>query len=267
MHSNFSDGKPSIEEILEFVEHETDLRVIAISDHDTIDGALYAKELMSKKKYRFELIVGEEISSNEGHILALFISERIKPQQPAHEVIRQIHAQGGLAIAAHPFYVTRFNSDKVYAAKGVGSKVLIDEKSTFDGIETVNGIPTYQKVNMKAQYVNRLLLFLPETGGSDAHIVESIGKGYTVFEGGTAHDVREAIENSQTQALNDSWEISSIFRYGFFLWPKGLRLLIRTIVFGPKKKQKEIIKFPSKYKLKKEIQTELTEPELLDSNK
>jgi predicted metal-dependent phosphoesterase TrpH len=254
IHTNFSDGKPSIEEVLDFVENQTDLRVIAITDHDCVEGALYAKELMKKKKYRFELIIGEEVSSNEGHILGLFIKKKIEPQQPAHEVIRQIHEQGGLAIAAHPLYKTRFNSNKVYAAKGVGSAVLIKEKKTFDAVETVNGVPTYEKVNLEAQYLNRLLLFRAETGGSDAHILESIGKGYTVFEGKTAQDVRKAIEDSQTQALKDDWEITSILRYMHFMWPKGLRLLIRTIILGPKKKDPELISFPSKRKLEKEMQ-------------
>ena len=75
IHSNCSDGKPSIEEILEYVEHKTDLDVIAITDHDTIDGALLAQELMKRKKYRFEVIIGEEISTKRGHIIGLFLKK------------------------------------------------------------------------------------------------------------------------------------------------------------------------------------------------
>jgi predicted metal-dependent phosphoesterase TrpH len=253
IHSNFSDGQPSIEQILDYVENETDLSVIAICDHDTVDGALYAKELMKKKKYRFDLIVGEEVSSNEGHILGLFIHETIKPEQPAHEVIKQIHEQGGIAIAAHPFYKTRFNSNKVYAAKSVGATVLMEEKNNLDAIETINGVPTYGEVNLRAQYINRLLLFKPETGGSDAHILEAIGKGYTLFEGKTANELRNDIVDMQTQAMNDKWEISSILRYAHFMWPRGLRLLTRTIILGPKKKEVDLISFPSKKKLKEEM--------------
>ncbi|MEI6266791.1 MAG: PHP-associated domain-containing protein [bacterium] len=256
IHSNFSDGKPSIEEILEYVENETDFCVIAITDHDTINGAIYAKELMAKKKYRFDLVVGEEVSSNEGHILALYINEKIEPLQPAHEVIKNIHKQGGIAIAAHPFLTTRFNSNKVYAAKGIGAAGLIKEKNGLDGIETVNGIPTYEQENLKAKYINQLLLFEAEVGGSDAHILESIGKGFTIFEGQTASDLKEAILDSQTQSMNDKWELNGIFRYAFFMWPKGFRILIRTIVFGPRKKQAEIIKFPSHRRMEKEIKSE-----------
>ena len=51
IHSNFSDGKPTPAEILDYIEEFTDLNVIAITDHDTIDGALEAERLMKLKKY------------------------------------------------------------------------------------------------------------------------------------------------------------------------------------------------------------------------
>ena len=49
IHSNFSDGAESIDEILEYVQEQTDLAVIAITDHDTIKGALLAKKIMKNK--------------------------------------------------------------------------------------------------------------------------------------------------------------------------------------------------------------------------
>jgi len=97
IHSFFSDGKPSIEEILAYTQKNTNLDVIAITDHDTISGALHAAELASKRKYRFEVIVGEEVSSIEGHILGLFLTEKIEPNQTAHETIKQIHALSTIA--------------------------------------------------------------------------------------------------------------------------------------------------------------------------
>ena len=73
IHTNYSDGKPSVEEILEYVQNKTDLDVIAITDHDTIEGAVLAKKIASEKKYRFEVIIGEEVSAQEGHIVGLFL--------------------------------------------------------------------------------------------------------------------------------------------------------------------------------------------------
>lgn len=255
IHSNFSDAYPSIEEILDYVEENTNLQVIAITDHDTIDGALYAKELAKKKKYRFDIVIGEEVSSKEGHILALFIHERIKPKQSAHETIKQIHEQGGLAIPAHPFYHSRMNNRKTIWADGVGAMTLLKEKDNIDGIETINATPTFAQENLRAKYINRAILLKAETGSSDAHILEAIGKGYTLFEGKTAEDLRESIEGHLTQAMNDHWDLMGLFRYAYFFWPRGLRTAVNTIIFGPRKKRKDqdLIKFPSKSRLKKEM--------------
>jgi len=253
IHSNYSDGAPTIEAILDYVQHKTNLDVIAITDHDTIEGALYARELMKKKKYRFELIVGEEVSSNEGHILGLFLHKQIQPDIPAHEVLKQIHEQGGISIAAHPFYESRMNSGKITWAHGVGTITLLQEKNHFDAIETVNATPVYDEENLRAKYINRLLLFLAETGSSDAHILQGIGKGYTLFEGKTTHAVREAILNHETQAMNDKWDILGLFRYGYFFLPTGLRTVLNTMLHGRRDKQVELVNFPSKRKLRKKV--------------
>ncbi len=259
IHSFFSDGKPSIEEILDYVESETNLQVIAITDHDTISGALHAAELTSKRKYRFEVIVGEEVSSIEGHILGLFLTKKIEPNQSAHDTIKQIHEQGGLAIAAHPLYNSSMNNGKNIWARGVGAITLIQEKSHWNAIETVNATPTFEEENLRAKYLNRLVLLRSETGSSDAHILEAIGKGYTLFEGNTAEDLREAILNHETQAMNDKWDVLGVLRYGYFFLPTGLRELLNTIIHGRREKTKEIVKFPSKRALRKEIENELAE--------
>ncbi|MFH1487029.1 MAG: PHP domain-containing protein, partial [Chloroflexota bacterium] len=71
IHSSFSDGMADIPEILHFVEHETDLDVIAITDHDEIAGSHLARELATRGKYRFEVVVGMEITTLDGHLVGL----------------------------------------------------------------------------------------------------------------------------------------------------------------------------------------------------
>jgi predicted metal-dependent phosphoesterase TrpH len=259
IHSFFSDGKPSIEEILAYTEKKTNLDVIAITDHDTINGALHAAELATKRKYRFEVIVGEEISSIEGHILGLFLHEKIEPNQSAHETLKQIHAQGGIAIAAHPFYNSGMNNGRTIWARGVGATTLIQEKNHWNAIETVNATPTFEEENLRAKYLNRIILLRSETGSSDAHILQAIGKGYTLFEGKTAEELRTAILDHETQAMNDKWDLLGLFRYGYFFLPAGLRTTVNTFIHGRRKKTLEIVRFPSKRKLKKEISDESAE--------
>ena len=83
IHTTYSDdATASVEDVLEYVANRTDLRVIAITDHDEIEGALKAQRLA--KDYGIEVIVGEEVSTNEGHLLALFIEHFLAPGRPAN---------------------------------------------------------------------------------------------------------------------------------------------------------------------------------------
>src|SRR5579859_5398482 len=102
MHSTYSDGIATIEQILHHTQYNTDLAVIALTDHDVIEGALRARDLWAKGNYRFDFVVGEEVSTQSGHLLALFIEKRIPPRLSMEESIDLIHAQGGLAVVAHP---------------------------------------------------------------------------------------------------------------------------------------------------------------------
>lgn len=83
------------------------LACIAITDHDEIDGALEARRCAGRD---LEVIVGEEISTRDGHLIGLFLRERIAPGASAAETIRRIRAQGGLVLAPHPFSTLCDNS-------------------------------------------------------------------------------------------------------------------------------------------------------------
>ncbi|MDB5075055.1 MAG: hypothetical protein JWO42_1234, partial [Chloroflexi bacterium] len=183
MHTCYSDGRPSVRAVLDHVARRTALQVIAITDHDTIDGALAAQEL--QHEYPFEIIVGEEVSSREGHILALFISRRVPPRMSAAETVAAIHEQGGIAIAAHPF-ITSFGDP----VQGIGKKF---DSMPFDAVEVENSTPFMYLANLRARRHNRQGVRLPEVGNSDGHIVEAIGKGYTRFPGSTAADLRRGL--------------------------------------------------------------------------
>src|SRR5258708_13464512 len=63
LHTNYSDGTGSVEEVLYFAQHHTSLDVIAVTDHDTIEGALRARDLAAPNKYPFEAIIAEQIST------------------------------------------------------------------------------------------------------------------------------------------------------------------------------------------------------------
>ena len=211
IHTSASDGKPSPKELLDYVERHTDLDVIAITDHDTVAGALEAKRIHDAGDYRFDLIVGQEVTSQAGHILALFIEKEVPKERPARETVRHIHAQGGLAIAAHPLLTLKHIDPDMLTADGVGVDVLMSEQ--FDGVEIVNGSPLMNDENTRTRLLNRTVIFRAETGGSDAHIAEAVGKGYTLFPGATAEDFRRAVEQKTTEAVSTKYRIRELLKY------------------------------------------------------
>lgn len=199
MHTIFSDGLMTPEALIEFVAEKTDLSVIAVTDHDTIAGALVAQAYRNRFADDFahlEVIIGEEVTSRDGDILALFVEEEIPPGLSAAETIERIHDIGGLAIAAHPFaHLLPFVG--IEGMKGAGRKI---RSLPFDGVETRNATPTEFFSNPLTGAVNRLGKRHARTGGSDGHYLPTVGTAYTVFPGSTADDLRKAIERRETRA-------------------------------------------------------------------
>ncbi|OQY95212.1 MAG: hypothetical protein B6D41_06405 [Chloroflexi bacterium UTCFX4] len=202
IHSEHSDGMASVAEIFEYVEYKTDLDVIAITDHDMFDGARAAQELAAKRKYRFQVLTGMEVTTREGHLLALGISRPIKSLQRLDWSIAQIHAQGGVAIIPHPMS---------WLIRSVGQRgilrILNDRAPEvyFDGIEALNPSIAGQVTVAKTKRLNASVFRLPETGGSDAHTLGMIGTGVTHFQGHTAQAWLDSLRAGQTRADGHFW--------------------------------------------------------------
>jgi predicted metal-dependent phosphoesterase TrpH len=204
MHSTYSDGIGSIEQILRYTQRRTSLAVIAITDHDAIDGALRARDLWAMSKYRFDFIVGEEISTQDGHLLALFIEKRVRPGLSMERSIDLIHEQGGLAIVAHPLNrIFRYSCQRE-----VLDRIARSQEVWLDGIETWNASFCGIYANRVAMSTNRRVYGWPELGNSDAHTLSSIGSGYTWFHGRTAQEVRECVESGLTAPGGKLWGVN-----------------------------------------------------------
>lgn len=220
MHSTYSDGSTTIEQMLDYVENQTNLDVIALTDHDVIEGALRARELWSKGNYRFDFVVGEEISTREGHLLALFIEERIPPRLSMEESIDRIHAQGGLAVVAHPLH--RFFRHS--CQKHVLDRIMASDSVWLDGMESWNASFCGIYANYIAMSANRTIYGLPELGNSDSHSPTAIGSGFTWFEGKTAEDIRNSISKGLTAPGGKMWDVQSYYTWISYLMKKNVRL-------------------------------------------
>lgn len=206
IHSNHSDGLATIPQIMDYVQTKTDLKAIAITDHNTMEGSRYAQELA--ELYDFEVIPGMEISSKQGHILGLFLSHEIAPGMDASDTIAAIEEQGGIAVIAHPF-----------SAKGVfgptGRSLFADAVNdwAFHAFETYNSLPFLVWANSMAARTLAGGQGVAATGGSDAHVVQAVGTGYTLFRGTTAEDLRQSILNLETRAKTSRQGLSLAYRY------------------------------------------------------
>jgi len=197
IHSAASDGVAGIDEILRYVQEATDLDVIAISDHERIDAALAGQAMAASRGYRFEVVVGEEVTTRGGHLLGLFLSRPIPPLRSLRWSIAAIHEQGGLAIPAHPLAPVPGS----ISARSLRSLLLDADPAVHpDGIEAFN--PT----TVGRRWHHRVVAFAAEhglatLGNSDAHLPWHIGQGMTRFEGRNATDLRSAVEARAT-----TWE-------------------------------------------------------------
>jgi hypothetical protein len=99
VHTNYSFDSNTSPEDLIATARAAGVGCIAVTDHDEIAGAVAARELGGGVR----IIVGEEITTTEGHVIGLFLEERIPPGLTPEETAQRIRAQGGLVLAAHPF--------------------------------------------------------------------------------------------------------------------------------------------------------------------
>ena len=207
MHTNASDGWPTPQELVDHAARRASLNVIAVTDHDTIEGALRAREHASKRA-RLHVIVGEEVSSRDGHIVALFVERRVRPGLSAAATVHAIHDQGGLAIAVHPFWRTErvVRNGRVH---GVG---WLAAELDFDGIEVENATPGFYVFNQLAHRLN-MGLGAAALGSSDAHILDAVGRAYTEFSGKTPEALRAAIESGTTAARRQRYRAVGLVRY------------------------------------------------------
>ncbi|MCI0856238.1 MAG: hypothetical protein J4N98_06085, partial [Chloroflexi bacterium] len=198
IHTALGDGMAEIPEVLAYVEEQTDLSVIAVTEHDDLRAAELAREAWARGSYKFEVVLGEEVTTLEGHILALFIEEPIEGLRPLEPTLEAIHKQSGLAIIPHPMsWLTRSVGQRTI------ERVLRQDSAGvfFDGMEH-SVSPAARVTSKKAHRLNQERYHFAEVGGSDAHFLQAIGSSHTQFSGTSARDLRAAISSRETTVVS-----------------------------------------------------------------
>jgi predicted metal-dependent phosphoesterase TrpH len=199
VHTTYSNDSLITPKDLIYYSKKSGLNAVAVTDHNYLDGAYKIA-----KETDFLIIPGMEVSSSDGHIVALNVKELIPSGLNAAETVERIHNSGGVAIACHPF---------VFFKSGLKESVC----GTFDAIEIINAraFPFKRSVKKASQTAERLNL--SHVGGTDAHYGPQIGYGYTVIEVDepSVELIAEAIVKGRCQAVGKAVPFNLNLMYEF----------------------------------------------------
>ncbi len=189
VHSEGSyDASDPVELLLEQAA-EIGLDAIVVTDHDVIHESKRAAELAPL--YGLVGIPGVEVSTADGHLLALGVEEMPPRRAPLGETVEWVRERGGIGVVPHPFQRSRH---------GVRRRNLTD----CDAIEVYNSWLFTGYKNRRARRFATANQY-PGVAGSDAHKVEYVGRAFTEIdipnqsrEDLTAEDVLSAIRDGST---------------------------------------------------------------------
>ena len=199
-HSALShDGRDPVDLLLEQAA-AVGLDALAVTDHDEIDASIEAADRAAD--HGLIGIVGMEVSSAAGHILAFGIEDLIPPGLSYDETLERIHEQGGIAVIPHPFQKSRH---------GVAPHITEDQLASADAIEVYNSRLFTGRSNRQAERF-AIERGLPMTAGSDAHISELVGQAITEVgaDDRTPEAILEAIRHGRTSVIGQRtpWRVS-----------------------------------------------------------
>ena len=184
IHSQYSeDGIGSPKEIIKNLKKKG-LQGMAITDHNSIKGSLKALKVAPKD---FIIIPGVEISTLDGHMIALDIKENIKRGLTIEETVKQIIDLGGIPIVPHLFR----------NMSGIKEEKLLTIKKKLSAIEVFNSCSVYNSNLKTAQCAKEYNL--GGTGGSDSHVPEYAGYGYTIVN--TTDFSKDAVISEITKGM------------------------------------------------------------------
>ena len=183
IHTDYSyDSDISLEALAAVMASER-LGCVAVTDHDTIEGALRFRHLTDAK-----VIIGEEITTRDGHLIGLFLHEGIRPGMSAIDTAKAIRAQGGLVFVPHPF-VTMFSC----GLRHVTSRIV----DLIDAVEVNNAQNILIGPDRRARHFaeeHRLVKYV----GADSHMSGSVVPCYQVLRDFTgAEDFLDALATAE----------------------------------------------------------------------
>ena len=167
IHTEYSmDCNTPLDKIIRRCE-ELEINCIAIADHGTAEGALKMQKIAPLK-----VIVAEEIMTNQGEIMGMFLQETIPGGMSPQETVKRIREQGGLVNIPHPFETMRGSALKDRAIAEIATRI--------DIMEVLNSRSPFPANSNKASAFAGEHGIIPGAG-SDAHTLFEIGNAYVMM--------------------------------------------------------------------------------------
>jgi predicted metal-dependent phosphoesterase TrpH len=172
IHSRYShDSRTSLDALIKR-SRECGLDRIALTDHNTVEGALELSRIAPELT-----IVGEEAKTLEGEVIGLFITRRMPPFLRPEEAMDLVHEMGGLTYVPHPFDRNRshFRAERI-----------VDLADRIDIIEVHN--PWCEPAANAAAARLAAELDMVTATGSDAHSAHELGRSWMEIDNYTSPD-------------------------------------------------------------------------------
>ncbi len=146
---------------------ETGIQCLAITDHNTIEGAL-----LLQGQAPLRIIVGEEVKSTEGDIIGLFLKETVPKGLTPIQTVQAIKSQGGLVMIPHPFDRVRPSALGLEAFESIAHEV--------DIVETFNARNLFRADDARADEIARKRRIV-RAAASDGHTAVELGRTYNLI--------------------------------------------------------------------------------------
>ena len=202
IHSNYSpDSLNTINDIIN-ISKLKNINKIAITDHNTIKGALIAKDIDENR-----IIIGEEIMTQAGEVLGFFLSDEIPAGLPLRTTIELLKKQNAFISIPHPFDKQRH---------GLGAANIRDIINDIDAIEAFNARCVKHKYNQES-YKFATQNNLAQTIGSDAHTNQEIGNAtLSLPDFNSSNELRKVIKSGKPEVMYSPKWIHFLSTYAKF---------------------------------------------------
>lgn len=182
---------------------------VVVTDHNEVEGALRARELAPEL-----VIVGEEVMTTEGELLAAFVDKRVPAGLQPEEAIRLLREQGAFISVSHPFDGARHGAWQLHALRRIAP--LVDAVEIFNA-RCAGALPN----RLAAEFAQDV--HLPGTAGSDGHAAFELGRGAVILPAfDSADGLRAALAAGRVEGVLSPYWVHAVSRAA--VWAKWLRM-------------------------------------------